>query len=320
METFKLLRYLACSSTKTEEENVREWLAGDTDGSRKTQYREAHLIFNGMTLYDNTRLNAGEPSRKGSGWKMIVTGCLASAAVIAFVVIGTARLSRISALDTLSETMHTVSVPSGKSMALTLEDGTEIWLNADSRLEYPVIFARDSRKVNLIAGEALFDVAKDSDRPFTVSTYASDIVVTGTRFNVIADEEDNMFSTALLDGEIRIKSKINEREEYILKPNDIVTMLDGHLYIEELTDPSTADCWTKGLVNISGVPFDELMKRFESAFGINIVIEKEELPVIRYSRGKIRVADGIDHAMSMLQLVSDFTYVKDEKNNTIIIN
>lgn len=317
METLRLLKYLACAASRKEEESVEEWLASDTDGSRRKQYREAHLIYDGMTLYDNTA-EQEIPVRRPNVFR-IVAGSLAAAAAAAAIAVGGARFGRQSAVRSLSTEMRTVSVPAGRSLEMALEDGTKLWLNSGTTLEYPVVFPDDSRNIRLVEGEAMFDVARDASRPFTVSTFASDITVTGTRFNVRADEQEGSFSAALLSGEIRLRSNIGNKEEYILKPNDIVTMLDGRLYVGKIQDPGSVDCWTKGLINISGVPFDELMRQFETSFGVNIVIERDSLPQIRYTRGKVRVSDGIDHALSMLKLVSDFTYVKDERTNTVTI-
>lgn len=317
METLRLLKYLACAASRKEEESVEEWLAADTDGSRREQYREAHLIYNGMTLYDNTAAQEA-PVRRRNGFR-IVLGSLAAAAAAAVIALGGARIGSERAVRSLSSEMRTVTVPAGRSFEMALEDGTRLWLNSGTTLEYPVVFPKDSRNLRLVSGEAMFEVARDADRPFTVSTFASEITVTGTKFNVRADEQAGSFSAALLNGEIRLRSNIGNKEEYILKPNDIVTMLDGRLYVGRIQDPGTVDCWTRGLINISGVPFEELMRQFESSFGVNIVIERDSLPQIRYSRGKIRVSDGIDHALSMLRLVSDFSYTKDEHTNTITI-
>ena len=67
---------------------------------------------------------------------------------------------------------------------------------------------------------------------------------------------------------------------------------NGHLFVEPITDPEIT-CWTEGLVSISGLPFDELMEKFEQAFDVKIRIELETLPDIRNVSGKIRVNDGM---------------------------
>ena len=67
------------------------------------------------------------------------------------------------------------------------------------------------------------------------------------------------------------------------------------------------------------MPFDELMERFERAFAVHIVLECDPLPVVDIISGEIRVSDGIDNALSVLQQIVDFTYEHDYTHNTIYI-
>ena len=102
------------------------------------------------------------------------------------------------------------------------------------------------------------------------------------------------------------------------KPNDIANLSNGHLFIEPITDPEIL-CWTEGLINISGLPFDELMEKFERAFDVKIDISLEKLPNIRNVSGKIRVNDGIDKALHILQYTADFSYKKNSETNVVTI-
>lgn len=73
-------------------------------------------------------------------------------------------------------------IPKGTFYHLVLSDGTKVWLNADSKIKYPVSFGQDKREVSL-RGEGYFEVAKDSTRPFIVSTDKMDVRVLGTTFD-----------------------------------------------------------------------------------------------------------------------------------------
>lgn len=320
METYLLIKYLKCSATAEEEALVREWLADDPDGSHARQYSDAHFIYEGMLLHGDGGADAAENSRPVRRGRLFrIAAALSSVAAAAAVVLGVWFWTRNSTLDSLSARMETIYVPAGKSMELTLEDGSKLWLNSGTELEYPTVFSRKSRDVKINSGEVLFDVTKDSRRPFNVDTYASRISVLGTRFNVTVDEASKDFSAALLRGSIKVANKLSEGEEYILKANQMVKMKDDHLYVEQIEDPDAVECWTSGLIDIVGVPFDRLMKKFEMAYDVDIVIERDTVPEIRYTRGKLRVSDGIDHALSMLALVADFTYEYDRQTGTIVI-
>ena len=78
-------------------------------------------------------------------------------------------------------------------------------------------------------------------------------------------------------------------------------------------------CWTEGLISISGLPFDELMEKFERAFDVKIDITLTTLPNIKNVSGKIRVNDGIDKALHILQYTADFSYRKDSDTNVVTI-
>lgn len=130
---------------------------------------------------------------------------------------------------------NSIYVPAGQRMELTLADGTHVWLNSEARLEYPVLFAQDVRRVRL-SGEALFEVAHDKSHPFVVETFASDIRVLGTRFNVDADEEHRRFSTALLEGCVRISNRLDPAQaSIVILPNERVDLVGNYLQASKWT-------------------------------------------------------------------------------------
>lgn len=322
INTMLLLKYLRCATSPDEERFVREWLANDVDGSHARKYKEAHLIFEGITLYGlipSERREAAGRSDFRPSFMRRVAGYAAAAAVAVFAAVGTGVIVKNNTLDAIAQKTESVYVPAGKTMELTLEDGSRLWLNSGTEIEYPAVFARKSRNVKLIKGEALFDVVHDEDRPFTVSTFASDVRVLGTRFDVQAEEERGFFQTSLLKGMVRVSSKFNVDDNVILHPDQSVTMNNGRLQVSSMTDASSVICWKDGLVNLTGLPFDQLMKKFENVYNVQIHIERQDMPEIRYSRGKVRVSDGIDHALEMLSKASDFKWIHDKNSNIVVI-
>ena len=103
-----------------------------------------------------------------------------------------------------------------------------------------------------------------------------------------------------------------------MKPDDIVNLSNGRLFVETIRDPE-ALCWTEGLVRISGLPFDELMAKFEQVLDVKIVIARNSIPDIGKISGKIRVNDGIENALHILQYAADFSFEKDEETNVVTI-
>ena len=88
-------------------------------------------------------------------------------------------------------------VPRAGMYCLSLSDGTRAWLNADSRLKYPVVFAENERRIRL-SGEGYFKVAKDTQAPFIVETDLGEIRVMGTEFNVKCYPDETIIATTLM--------------------------------------------------------------------------------------------------------------------------
>ena len=136
---------------------------------------------------------------------------------------------------------------------------------------------------------------------------------------MLADSGSELFSTTLVEGRVKVTSRTNPAESIILQPNDRVVLEHGRLYKEHVSDFDDL-CWTEGLIHLKKMPFDELMAIFERAFDVQIEIERETLPQINVMSGEVRISDGVDYALHVVQLVSTgFTYTRDEKSNVIMI-
>ena len=94
-------------------------------------------------------------------------------------------------------------VPRGGLYLLVLSDGTRVWMNSDSHLKYPIMFAGDKREV-ILSGEAYFDVVKDESAPFIVKTESGKIEVLGTEFNIKCYSDESALVTTLVNGKSEI--------------------------------------------------------------------------------------------------------------------
>lgn len=317
MKDVILYRYFSNEATSEEVQQIEEWLKADP--AHQQEFDAAHMLFNVMTLR--------QPREEEIKVRKMLPGgllrrfgrvTLRTAAMVALLVgagyVG-ARLMRGTMNSEMASRVNVLEVPAGQRISVTLEDGTVVWLNGGSRMEYPLLFAKEERRVKL-SGEAMFDVEHDADHPFVVETFASDVEVLGTKFNVVAEEAYNQFSAALFEGRVAVSSRLVPGERIVLAPDDRVTLRRGHLNVERIEDRDEYE-WTDGIISLTGQSFGELMRRFEKAFGVNIRIERE--PTIDIGKGKIRQSVGIDNALQVLQQVADFQYIKDEQNNTIVI-
>ncbi|MBO8444585.1 MAG: FecR domain-containing protein [Bacteroidetes bacterium] len=278
--------------------------------------RECHALM------DISELSGVEPasarSKRHSVLKRALIGMAAAAAAV-IVALGGAFVSHRMTYDSISSRMVSVEAPKGERLKIILPDSTSVFLNSGSRLTYPVIFRKDRRQVRL-DGEAMFKVTHDSERPFVVNTFASSIEVLGTEFDVIADSEAEYFETVLIAGSVKVSNLIYPGQgDVVMRPNDRLSMKNGRLLVEKIKSPEDELCWTRGLIGIDGMPFDELMKTFEKAFDVNIVIARKRLPDISSVEGKIRMSDGVENALRILQYTADFRFRMSRETNTVTI-
>lgn len=299
-----LARFFEGRTTSEENNAIADWIESDPANqdafNRELQF---HLMLMHMPVQ--------EPQKKPRRTHLALYAGLAASFVAGIILCWFLAVTPLRDETSKIVAFHT---DPGQRASLTLPDGTSVELNSGSTLEYPAVFARGERRVR-VEGEAMFDVAKVADKPFYVETFAYDVKVLGTRFNVEADEDRGVFSTALMEGSVAILDKHDNRITE-LEPDQVVTLTDGRLLKRHEENIGSRYRWTDGIINCAGLSFEELMRRFERAFGVTIVIECEAVPDISYKRMKVNVCDGISHAFAILQRTSDFTVEYEDTTNT----
>ena len=297
-----LFRYFKGEATPEEERQIGAWLLEEPAAQK--EFEQAQFLFEASALYAPEK-----PVRKRTTIR-IALRYAAGIAAAALLAVATGQLVRKQTEDRLSHEMMALSTRPGERAEVTLSDGTVVMLNADSRLEYPVTFRGDERRVR-IDGDALFRVKHDEKHPFIVSTFASDIRVLGTTFNVLADEHSRLFETTLKEGQVRVTNLANLTDVHTMTPGEVVSLVDGRLQKSVLQDPASL-CWVDGLVNLKADSFEALMARFEKVYGVHIIIKAS--PSIEGLSGELRISEGIEHALKVLQHVVDFQYEHYEGN------
>lgn len=314
----QIFRYFRGELDDAGKKALNAWVGESEENARI--FRDAGIEYEMLVMQTDTERPSYAWSKKVPGArKRIGTAAgvfMGAAAAALFFVLGIWAAHR-SSDNALSREMLSVSVPCGQRLTLTLSDGTAVDLNAGSTLTYPALFSGRERNVAL-EGEAVFHVTHNEKKPFTVSTFAADIKVLGTDFNVFSDEEAGEFSTTLLKGKVSVTSRIDPQQSIVMVPDQMVILSGGNLQMKE-TEASGSVLWTEGIIDIADVGFDALMRRMERAYGVDIVIMRQDMPEIDCTSGQIRISDGIDHAMRVLGLLADFSYSKDPRTGTIYI-
>ncbi len=139
----------------------------------------------------------------------------------------------------LKERTINIETTLGSRALTTLPDGSKVWLNAGSRLDYSMEFGKQTRIVRL-TGEAFFDVKTDSTKPFIVKAGRLAIKAYGTAFNVKAYPEENAITTTLVRGKVVIAGKDKADKDFVvkMKPNDKIAFFNGSiLNLDALNKP-----------------------------------------------------------------------------------
>lgn len=294
-------------ATDQELATIRQWVNAD-QANRKTFFRE-------RTFYDALQLSRKASAKKPSVRTTLIwsrSQRVAAAAVILFCILaGPALWNHFTANEMA---FNTIKVPAGQRVEMTLADGTHIWLNSRSELTYPTNFNGKKREVRL-KGEAFFNVTKQDRKKFIVNTGRCEVEVLGTQFNVESYEDDE-FSTALMQGSVRITDSKDPDQVVMLTPNNSATLCNGKLRVSPISD-FDAYSWKDGVITFRNILFKDLMRKLEKNYGIRIMVKSSKLDHYSCS-GKFRISDTVEAVLKALQQDAKFSF-KQSNNNTIII-
>ena len=199
-----------------------------------------------------------------------------------------------------SERILKLEVPAGRHFQMTLSDGTKVWLNASSTLEYPASFeGKKERRVRL-TGEAFFEVSRNEKCPFYVETGNQESVqVLGTSFNINAYPENSKHFTTLVTG--KISYQVEEgKEPVILSPDQQVSFdcVSGAMKVAQV-DASAFAAWKDGWIYFEDETLPDLAKRLSRVYGVEIKVA-ERLRNYSFS-GKISYERGVDYITRLME-------------------
>lgn len=275
-------------------------------------FRERKL-YDAMILLAGNNTVKGKPEKRAIFLRRIAIEAVKIAAV-ALIVFGLNRIYPEVEPDVVA--VQTIAVPVGQRTNIVLPDGTNVWLNSRSTLQYSASFGRKERKV-FLDGEAYMEVHKDAEKKFIVATDKGDIEVLGTSFNVDAYSDSDVFETSLMEGKLNVKDKNSPAHTVQLTPNMKASLIDGKLHVEKITDYDQFS-WKEGLISFKNLDVVQIMKKFEKCYGKKIILENAQATKTRHS-GKFRQAEGIDYALRILQKDIPMHYIRDEENYIVRI-
>lgn len=233
-----------------------------------------------------------------------------------------------------------ITTRKGSRTQVSLPDGSIVWLNAESKLDYHKEFGGSKREVYL-TGEAYFDVVKNPEKPFIVHTRTADIRVLGTIFNVKSYPNDKVTETSLIRGRVEVTLNHRPDEKWILQPNEKLvlqnynpdkrnTPLSRPLQVQEVATPiiikksltyqpgdTTAKevAWVNNIISFNDESFEEVCDKLSRWFDVEFEFKNAQLKqLVLHNSFK---NESLDQVLESLEYSFNFHHKKD--GNKIIL-
>jgi ferric-dicitrate binding protein FerR (iron transport regulator) len=175
----------------------------------------------------------------------------------------------------LGDNLETLATNDGKIQEIELSDGTKVWVNGNSELRYPETF-EDGERVVYLKGEAFFDVAKHTNKPFRIEMEASHVEVLGTSFNVRSHEGEDFVEVQVETGKVMFAADKNE--PMALTAMDKVTFDKKVAKCKQSRDENSNACaWKRNELRFNKTPLNEVFDLMERFYKIDLNIENTDV-------------------------------------------
>ena len=209
-----------------------------------------------------------------------------------------------------SPIFNTLQIPRGGEYFLTLADGTEVWLNAETEIRYPVQFTGNKRVVYL-DGEAYFTVAPDKKKPFTVvSTHAS-VSVLGTQFNFRAYPDEQDVQTTLVSGSVIMQSeKYKQQIKLVPGEQGVLEKRSANLTKQEV-NTYLYTAWKDGRFAFRDARLEDLFNILARWYDLSIFYQSPEAKDIRFT-GDLNKTDDFKSILKIIEQNERVTFTVNQ--------
>lgn len=213
-----------------------------------------------------------------------------------------------------------LTVPRGGQFSLNLEDGTEVLLNSDSKIKFPIKFIKGKkREVELLYGEAFFDVSTSQNNngsEFIVSTKTQKINVIGTKFNIKAYDEDDIVTTTLVEGKIKVQ---NGESQVLLSPNQQSKVDTKSTNIDVLNvDVFQEISWINGLFSFNDTSLENIMQTLSRWYDLKFIFKSVNEKKFLFS-GVLERTKSIEDILFIIEKTSSLNEINFEIIDKVII-
>ncbi len=182
-------------------------------------------------------------------------------------------------------TWQEIQSPVGMRSHIVLPDGTDLWLNAGSKIKYGIPFIRESRQVDL-SGEAYLNVIKNEKIPFIVHSGNAEVKVVGTQFNVKAYPEDKQIEVALKEGSVEFYYIKGDCQKIFTKlnPNDFLVLnKKDNKVTKENKELDKYISWHQNIMIFDDTPMQEVALTLERWYGVKVIITGNEIKNYKFT-------------------------------------
>ena len=200
--------------------------------------------------------------------------------------------------------------PKGGEYTIMLADGTKVWVNAATEIRYPVKFVGKERRVWL-EGEAYFEVAHDTTRPFVVETEQAKVKVLGTSFDVSAYEEEGKTWTTLEEGMVEIES-LDRGEKIRMVPGEQICLIEGKGMEKYKVETALFTSWRSGRLVFKDMRLEDLMRNMARWYDVKVEFYREEAKDIVFT-GDVKKYEDLNEVLEIIELTSDVHFTIEEQ-------
>lgn len=209
---------------------------------------------------------------------------------------------------------NTLSTPRGGQYRITLPDGTVAWLNSATSLSWPAAFT-GSERVVVLSGEAYFEVAKNSRQPFRVKARNTEILATGTSFNISAYEDEDRVAATLVEGGVNVSVSTNMIS---LRPGQQAITFTGSSNIQKKeVDTDQALTWLQGNFLFEDQDIQSIMRNIARWYNVEVRFEGKPNHMKfggTYSRSK-----GLEELLKHLESLSNIRFRISNNRVTVLM-
>ncbi len=211
-----------------------------------------------------------------------------------------------------------LTIPRGGQFYIVLADGTQVWLNSDSKLKYPKTFKENApRQVELIYGEAYFDVTPSSEHKgseFIVEHREQRINVLGTEFNIKAYQEEEIIATTLVEGKVALENGITSN--HLLPGQQAILNIENKQISINPVDVYNEVSWKTGFFSFKNKSLEDITKVLSRWYDIEVIFAREDIKQITFT-GVFKKVQDINEILKSIESTNEVTYIINQKTITM---